>query len=56
MCVASWEGYDGTDFVATGSKDHYVKVFEVSSTAGIVSPLLHLEVVLQVFSSQIYFN
>lgn len=44
MCVASWQGSDkGTDFVATGSKDHYVKVFEVSSTAGIVSPLLHLE-------------
>lgn len=43
MCVAAWEGYDGTDFVATGSKDHYVKVFEVSSTAGPVSPLLHLE-------------
>lgn len=44
MCVATWEGSEqGTDFVATGSKDHYVKVFEVSSTAGIVSPLLHLE-------------
>ncbi|XP_031616973.1 kinesin-like protein KIF21A isoform X2 [Contarinia nasturtii] len=43
MCVASWKGPDGTDFVATGSKDHYVKVFEVSSAAGIVSPLLHLE-------------
>ncbi|XP_055302871.1 kinesin-like protein KIF21B isoform X4 [Sitodiplosis mosellana] len=43
MCVASWKGSNGTDFVATGSKDHYVKVFEVSSTAGTVSPLLHLE-------------
>ena len=44
MCVATWEGPEaGTDFVATGSKDHYVKVFEVSSAAGIVSPLLHLE-------------
>lgn len=44
MCVASWEGSNkGTDFVATGSKDHYVKVFEVSSNAGTVSPLLHLE-------------
>lgn len=44
MCVASWEGSEnGTDFVATGSKDHYVKVFEVSSSAGTVSPLLHLE-------------
>lgn len=43
MCVASWEGPEGTDFVATGSKDHYVKVFEVSSAAGTVLPLLHLE-------------
>lgn len=44
MCVATWEGSEpGTDFVATGSKDHYVKVFEVSSAAGTVSPLLHLE-------------
>lgn len=43
MCVASWAGSDGTDFVATGSKDHYVKVFEVSSNAGTVIPLLHLE-------------
>lgn len=43
MCVTSWEGQDNTDFVATGSKDHYVKVFEVSSNGGTVSPLLHLE-------------
>lgn len=43
MCVTSWEGSNNTDFVATGSKDHYVKVFEVSSSGGIVSPLLHLE-------------
>lgn len=43
MCVTSWEGPDNTDFVATGSKDHYVKVFEVSSNGGTVSPLLHLE-------------
>lgn len=26
MCVTSWEGANSTDFVATGSKDHYVKV------------------------------
>lgn len=43
MCVTSWEGSNNTDFVATGSKDHYVKVFEVASSGGIVSPLLHLE-------------
>lgn len=43
MCVTSWEGSGNTDFIATGSKDHYVKVFEVGSTAGTVSPLLHLE-------------
>lgn len=49
MCVASWEGSNNTDFVATGSKDHYVKVFEVPSSGGIVSaksnysPLLHLD-------------
>lgn len=43
MCVTAWEGPNNTDFVATGSKDHYVKVFEVPPTGGIVSPLLHLE-------------
>lgn len=26
MCVTSWKGQNNTDFVATGSKDHYVKV------------------------------
>lgn len=29
-----------SDFVANESKDHYVKAFEFSSTAGIASPLL----------------
>lgn len=43
MCVTAWEGPNNTDFVATGSKDHYVKVFEVPSTGGKVNPLLHLE-------------
>ncbi|XP_055382078.1 kinesin-like protein KIF21A isoform X2 [Condylostylus longicornis] len=43
MCVTSWEGSGSTDFVATGSKDHYVKVFEVPSTGGVVYPLLNLE-------------
>lgn len=26
MCVTAWQGQNNTDFVATGSKDHYVKV------------------------------
>lgn len=26
MCVTTWEGPGNTDYVATGSKDHYVKV------------------------------
>lgn len=43
MCVATWVGPNSTDFVATGSKDHYVKVFEVPKTGGLISPLLHLE-------------
>lgn len=43
MCVTAWKGQNNTDFVATGSKDHYVKVFEVSTNGGLVLPLLHLE-------------
>lgn len=48
MCVTAWEGDGGdsdgsTDFVATGSKDHYVKVFEVPKAGGVVYPLLNLE-------------
>ncbi|XP_059619317.1 kinesin-like protein KIF21B isoform X1 [Phlebotomus argentipes] len=43
MCVTAWSGPNNTDFLATGSKDHYVKVFEVSSSSGVVLPLLHLE-------------
>lgn len=42
MCVTTWQGSNNTDFVATGSKDHYVKVFEVATT-GSIAPLLHLE-------------
>lgn len=34
MCAVSWRGENDTDFVATGSKDHYVKVFEVPSIGG----------------------
>lgn len=34
MCVVSWRGTHDTDFVATGSKDHYVKVFEIPSIGG----------------------
>uniref|UniRef100_A0A182MZD8 Kinesin motor domain-containing protein n=1 Tax=Anopheles dirus TaxID=7168 RepID=A0A182MZD8_9DIPT len=43
MCLTAWEGPNSTDLVATGSKDHYVKVFEVNSTGGVVQPLLNLE-------------
>jgi WD40 repeat protein len=43
MCLQAWEGPGNTDLVATGSKDHYVKVFEVPTTGGLVLPLLHLE-------------
>lgn len=49
MCVVSWKGPNDTDFVATGSKDHYVKVFEVPSIGGNnraksnYAPLLHLD-------------
>lgn len=27
MCVTTWDGPGNTDYVATGSKDHYVKVW-----------------------------
>ncbi|XP_050086472.1 kinesin-like protein KIF21B isoform X2 [Anopheles aquasalis] len=43
MCLTAWEGPNSTDLVATGSKDHYVKVFEVNASGGVVQPLLHLE-------------
>ncbi|XP_055600576.1 kinesin-like protein KIF21B isoform X2 [Uranotaenia lowii] len=43
MCLTAWEGPNNTDLVATGSKDHYVKVFEVNSLGGNVPPLLNLE-------------
>ncbi|XP_058815616.1 kinesin-like protein KIF21A isoform X3 [Topomyia yanbarensis] len=43
MCLTAWEGPNNTDLVATGSKDHYVKVFEVNSAGGNVPPLLNLE-------------
>lgn len=42
MCLAAWPGPNGSDFVATGSKDHYIKVFEVPSTGGAVYPTLNL--------------
>lgn len=32
MCVTTWDGPGNTDYVATGSKDHYVKVSQLSST------------------------
>lgn len=43
MCVTAWRGPEGTDFVATGSKDHYVKVFEVPPAGGLVYPIHNLE-------------
>ena len=43
MCVTAWQGSNNTDMVATGSKDHYVKVFDVPSVGGTVVPLLNLE-------------
>lgn len=43
MCLTAWEGPNNADLVATGSKDHYVKVFEVNSRGGTVPPLLNLE-------------
>ncbi|XP_065081255.1 kinesin-like protein KIF21B isoform X2 [Ochlerotatus camptorhynchus] len=43
MCLTAWEGPNNTDLVATGSKDHYVKVFEVNALGGNVPPLLNLE-------------
>ncbi|XP_058451536.1 kinesin-like protein KIF21A isoform X4 [Malaya genurostris] len=43
MCLTAWEGPNNTDLVATGSKDHYVKVFEVNAAGGNVPPLLNLE-------------
>ncbi|XP_021701205.1 kinesin-like protein KIF21A isoform X2 [Aedes aegypti] len=43
MCLTAWEGPNNTDLVATGSKDHYVKVFEVNASGGNVPPLLNLE-------------
>lgn len=29
MCVTTWDGPDNTDYVATGSKDHYVKASQL---------------------------
>lgn len=31
MCVTAWDGPNNTDYVATGSKDHYVKVTRADS-------------------------
>jgi WD40 repeat protein len=44
MCLTAWDGPANTDFIATGSKDHYVKVFEVPTKSNNnVLPLLNLE-------------
>lgn len=44
MCITTWDGPNNMDYVATGSKDHYLKVFEVPSVAGNVPPLLNLDI------------
>lgn len=41
MCLATWDG-NGNDMLATGSKDHYIKIFEVPPTGGLVYPTLNL--------------
>ncbi|XP_076067796.1 kinesin-like protein 31E [Oratosquilla oratoria] len=44
MCLAVDSATPGQDVVASGSKDHYIKVFDVSETnSGLVSPRLNLD-------------
>ncbi|KAK3859205.1 hypothetical protein Pcinc_034655 [Petrolisthes cinctipes] len=44
MCLAVDSTSPGQDVVATGSKDHYIKVFDINSTAtGLVNPRLNLD-------------
>ncbi|KAK7079815.1 Kinesin-like protein kif21b, partial [Halocaridina rubra] len=44
MCLAVDSTIPGQDVVATGSKDHYIKVFDVSgSNSGLVNPRLNLD-------------
>ncbi|XP_063707717.1 kinesin-like protein KIF21A, partial [Culicoides brevitarsis] len=42
MCLESWRSASGTDLLATGSKDHYIKVFEIPQTGGLIYPTLNL--------------
>ncbi|KAK8400868.1 hypothetical protein O3P69_002554 [Scylla paramamosain] len=44
MCLAVDSTVPGQDVVATGSKDHYIKVFDITgSHSGLVNPRLNLE-------------
>ncbi|XP_071533694.1 kinesin-like protein KIF21A isoform X3 [Panulirus ornatus] len=44
MCLAVDSTIPGQDVVATGSKDHYIKVFDISSNnSGLVNPRLNLD-------------
>ncbi|XP_068214195.1 kinesin-like protein KIF21A isoform X3 [Palaemon carinicauda] len=44
MCLAVDSTIPGQDVVATGSKDHYIKVFDVSSSnSGLINPRLNLD-------------
>ncbi|XP_050706486.1 kinesin-like protein KIF21A isoform X1 [Eriocheir sinensis] len=44
MCLAVDSTVPGQDVVATGSKDHYIKVFDITGThSGLVNPRLNLE-------------
>ncbi|XP_064091324.1 kinesin-like protein KIF21A isoform X5 [Macrobrachium nipponense] len=44
MCLAVDSTIPGQDVIATGSKDHYIKVFDVaSSNSGLVNPRLNLD-------------
>lgn len=42
MCLEAWQNGTGTDLLATGSKDHYIKVFEIPVTGGLIYPTLNL--------------
>lgn len=43
MCIAVSENEAGNDTVVTGSKDHYIKVFDVGTQGGLVTPSMNLE-------------
>ncbi|XP_047500183.1 kinesin-like protein KIF21A isoform X4 [Penaeus chinensis] len=44
MCLAVDSTVPGQDVIATGSKDHYIKVFDISgNTTGLVNPRINLD-------------